>query len=67
MGREIFTSRPFFIRGRNRGGHTRPGISLPARFLFEGAIGADIHAPVASVAAIDALGEEDAVPFGVLK
>ena len=30
-------------------------------------IGADIHAPVASVAALDALGEEDAVPFGVLE
>ena len=24
VGREIFTSRPNFIRGRNRGGHTRP-------------------------------------------
>ena len=24
MGREIFTSRPNFIRGRNQGGHTRP-------------------------------------------
>ena len=25
VGREIFTSRPNFIRGRNRGGHIRPG------------------------------------------
>ena len=24
VGREIFTSRPNFIRGRNQGGHTRP-------------------------------------------
>ena len=52
--------------------HIRAGawggkFSLPAQILFEGAIGADIHAPVASVAALNVLGEADAIPFGVLK
>ena len=35
--------------------------------LFEGAIGADIHAPIAPVAALDVLGKADTIPVRVLE
>ena len=41
--------------------------SLPAPILFEGAIGADIHAPIAPVAALDVLGKADTIPVCVLE
>ena len=41
--------------------------SLLAPILFQGTIGADIHAPISPKAALDVLGEVDAIPFGVLE
>src|SRR5699024_11834356 len=40
---------------------------LPAQILFEGAIGADIHALVAPKAALDVLGKADTIPVRVLE